>query len=370
MDYVRSAATNVAGGQVVLAVRLAERLAAANPDHNLVFSPLTIHAALSLVTAGAGGGTLGELLGVLGAPSPSDLAAFASHMATTALADNSELDGPRVAFACGVWCDAARPLRPAYRDAVVGTYKAEDAAVDFKNKAEEARERMNEWTRMVTRGLIDSVLPPGSVRRPGDRRRARQRHLLQGQLGDRPFRERNTQRKPFYRLDGRTIHDVPYMSLDPFSHSPQFVAVSPSRCSSQLRYATGCAASWRRSRRGRAGSCTSTCRRERCRSESSACPSSRCAAPAASAASSNRWGSGFTGARQPVRHGGGGRRLRRHAVVRERRRPQGGDRGERGMNFVADHPFAYFVVDETSLAVVFAGQIVDPFCNDMKEVAN
>uniref|UniRef100_A0A0D3HKN5 Serpin domain-containing protein n=2 Tax=Oryza TaxID=4527 RepID=A0A0D3HKN5_9ORYZ len=84
-------------------------------------------------------------------------------MATTALADRSASGGPRVAFTSGVWCDAALPLiKHAYRDAVQ-PYNAEAITVDFENKAGKARKQINEWTRQVTRGLINSVLPPGSI---------------------------------------------------------------------------------------------------------------------------------------------------------------------------------------------------------------
>uniref|UniRef100_A0A0E0ME04 Serpin domain-containing protein n=1 Tax=Oryza punctata TaxID=4537 RepID=A0A0E0ME04_ORYPU len=153
-------------------------------------------------------------------------------METTALADKSSSGGPCVAFACGVWCDAARPLKPAYRDAVVGKYKAEATTVDFKNKTEEAREQINEWTRQVTRGLINSVLPPGSV----DVATAAvlgNAIYFKGNW-DRPFKGKNMKRKPFYRLDGGIIDDVPFMS----SKSNQYVAVHDGFKVLELMYRT------------------------------------------------------------------------------------------------------------------------------------
>lgn len=104
----------ISGGLTALAVRLADRLGAASPGRNLAFSPLSVHAALSLAAAGAAGGTLDEILAVLGAASRDDLAAFVGLTAETALADRGpESFGPRVVFASGVWCDAARPFKPA-----------------------------------------------------------------------------------------------------------------------------------------------------------------------------------------------------------------------------------------------------------------
>jgi serpin B len=119
-----------------LSFRLAEKLAVTSAEHggNLIFSPLAIYMALSLVAAGARGSTLYELLAVLGASSRDELAENALFVAEHALADRSSSGGPRVAFASGVWHDAGRPLELAYKEAVVTSYKAEIRAVEFHNK--------------------------------------------------------------------------------------------------------------------------------------------------------------------------------------------------------------------------------------------
>uniref|UniRef100_A0A0E0LVF9 Serpin domain-containing protein n=1 Tax=Oryza punctata TaxID=4537 RepID=A0A0E0LVF9_ORYPU len=81
--------------------------------------------------------------------------------------------------------------------------------------------QIKEWTQQVTRGLIDSVLPPGSVG-PTTAIVLGNAIYLKGSW-DHPFMVKNTKKKPFYCLDaGVVLHDVPYMSS---SNSKQYVAV-------------------------------------------------------------------------------------------------------------------------------------------------
>jgi serpin B len=50
------------------------------------------------------------------------------------IADDSPSGRPRVAFACGIWHDEERALKPAYRATAVVSYTAKTRAVDFRNK--------------------------------------------------------------------------------------------------------------------------------------------------------------------------------------------------------------------------------------------
>jgi serpin B len=114
---------------------LTKQLSATDDAPNLVFSPLSIHSALSLVAAGARGRTLDEFLAVLGATSPDELAENVRGVVDLALPVGAQpLGGPRIAFACGVWLDAARPLKPRYRDAAKAHFRAVAHAVDFRTK--------------------------------------------------------------------------------------------------------------------------------------------------------------------------------------------------------------------------------------------
>uniref|UniRef100_A0A8R7U5M5 Serpin domain-containing protein n=1 Tax=Triticum urartu TaxID=4572 RepID=A0A8R7U5M5_TRIUA len=151
-------------------------------------------------------------------------------MAVDALQDRSALGGPCVAFACGVWSDLMRPLKPAFREAVVGTYKAEASTVDFRGAPEEACVQINAWVAQVTRNLIDSVLPAGSIK-PATALVLGNAMYFKGQWEDQPFDRRHTVDKPFHRLDGSQL-DVPFMQ----SRESQLVAVHDGFKVLKLRY--------------------------------------------------------------------------------------------------------------------------------------
>uniref|UniRef100_A0A0E0J9Q3 Serpin domain-containing protein n=1 Tax=Oryza nivara TaxID=4536 RepID=A0A0E0J9Q3_ORYNI len=388
----------ISGGLTALAVRLADRLGAASPGRNLAFSPLSVHAALSLAAAGAAGGTLDEILAVLGAASRDDLAAFVGRTAETALADRGpESLGPRVVFASGVWCDAARPFKPAYRAAVAAEYNAEATVVDFKNKvgysilidafillldpsmidqcvldlvsekAEEARKQINAWARRATGKLITDVLPPRSVG-PETAVVLGNAIYFKGKW-DRPFNESDTERKPFYRHDGAAaaaaaVADVPYMS----SRSYQRVAVHDGFKVLKLRYRSP---RLLRDKRGGGGDVGGEFTRY---AMAIFLPDARDGLRGLVERMASRPGflHEHMPAAWPVPVGEFRVPKFKHKAVIEvneegtvaaaatmtRMLPSGVPPPP--VDFVADHPFAYFIVEEMSSAVVFARHIVDP----------
>ncbi|KAM0834744.1 hypothetical protein ACQ4PT_063395 [Festuca glaucescens] len=205
-------------GLAGLAARLTKRLADENPRANLVFSPLSIYAAVSLLAPGARGDTLAEILRLLGARSRDELEESISTMVADALKDRSGSGGPSVAFACGVWNDRTRPLKPAYREAIVGPYMAEARAADFHENAGEAAEQINAWVAEVTRNLIDKVVSAKSFDMDTDAVLANAVYF-KGKW-DLPFYERSTTDRPFHLLDGAAI-DAPFM----YNSNRHFIAV-------------------------------------------------------------------------------------------------------------------------------------------------
>ncbi|CAL5045606.1 unnamed protein product [Urochloa decumbens] len=154
-------------GLTAFTLRLAKQLAAENDaarrnnNNNIVFSPLSIYAVLGLVAAGARGAALDELLALLGASSRDDLAVFVRDVAERAFLSGGS--GPVVSFASGVWRDRTVSLDPSFLAAAAETYKAEVRAVDFKENRDEAIDEINRWVSKATRGLIDGVLDGDSV---------------------------------------------------------------------------------------------------------------------------------------------------------------------------------------------------------------
>ncbi|KAL6853477.1 hypothetical protein ACP4OV_019506 [Aristida adscensionis] len=136
-------------------------------NRNAVFSPLSLHVALSLLAAGSGGATRDQLLAALGGGNGPDAAdrlhALAEQVARVVMADGSQAGGPRIAFADAVFADACCKLKPEYKVVAEGKYKAHTHSVDFQKKAAEVAAQVNTWVEEVTSGTIKELLPPDSV---------------------------------------------------------------------------------------------------------------------------------------------------------------------------------------------------------------
>ncbi|XP_052136259.1 serpin-Z2A [Oryza glaberrima] len=196
------------------ALRLAKRLAdvGVNNNKNLVFSPASLYAALALVAAGARGTTLDELLALLGAASLDDLEESVRRAVEVGLADESASGGPRVSYACGVWHDETLELKPAYRAAAAGTYKAVTRAANFQRQhmqPKRSRKKINKWVSKATNKLIPEILPDGSVH-GGTALVLVNAIYFKGKWSNTFPRESTTTGK-FHRLDGSSV-DVPFMS--------------------------------------------------------------------------------------------------------------------------------------------------------------
>lgn len=99
---------------------------------NLAVSPLSLHAALALLGAGARGATLDQIVAFLGPAGGIAHATLASHVSLSVLSESPGDDGaPIVRFANGLWVDGATPLKLHYARVVAEHYRAQARPASF-----------------------------------------------------------------------------------------------------------------------------------------------------------------------------------------------------------------------------------------------
>ncbi|XP_057438113.1 serpin-ZX-like [Lotus japonicus] len=133
---------------------------------NIVFSPFSLQAALSVMAAGSKDRTLDELLSFLRFDSIDDLTTFFSQVIFPVLisdaAADADTDGSHhLCFANGIWADDSLSLSHRFKQLVATHYKATLTALDFQTT--EVHREVNSWIEKETDGLITQILPPGAV---------------------------------------------------------------------------------------------------------------------------------------------------------------------------------------------------------------
>jgi len=128
---------------------------------NLIFSPVSISAALGMTYAGARGTTAAEMAEVLRFDLPDDRlhAAFETLLGT--------LDGEdrpyELAVANALWGQRGYGFLSSFLDLARRHYGAGLEEVDFAGDPEAAREAINAWVAERTRDRIEELLAPGDV---------------------------------------------------------------------------------------------------------------------------------------------------------------------------------------------------------------
>ncbi|KAM3373139.1 hypothetical protein ACQJBY_019858 [Aegilops geniculata] len=149
--------------------------------------------------------TLDKLLGVLGVPSRDVHTFHVCTLARQAVANRPRAGGPRVSFACSVWHDATVPLRPAYRDIATEWYESVIRPVNFHQQLEEAKEQINARVAALTNDLIPTLIGRDVLSHLTDLVLANAIYFKA--KWNKPFDE---ERHLFHRLDNTAI-DTPFM---------------------------------------------------------------------------------------------------------------------------------------------------------------
>lgn len=186
------------------AVALQRKLPA--PEANLVYSPFSISAALSMTLAGARGETEAQMISALQLrDSPASVHAAMKELLGVL---NKTAPGDKLAIANALWPQRGAPILPEFRSVTRESYLAEAREVDFQRSAEPSRLEINRWVGEHTGGKILELLKPGVIT-------AMTRLVLTNAVYFKgtwaaEFSPRLTRDEPFYPTGGASV-SVPMM---------------------------------------------------------------------------------------------------------------------------------------------------------------
>ncbi|KAK9940752.1 hypothetical protein M0R45_017395 [Rubus argutus] len=177
----------------------------------MVCSPLSIQVVLSMIAAGAWGrATTSTGCSLSKSKSIYELNSLVSNVVPWVFADGSQKGGPRLSFANGVWIDESCSIKPSFQQVVDNDYKATLEQMYFKTNPDEVRCQVNAWGKKETNGLIEEVLPPGSVC-SGTRLILANALYFKG-AWDLDFDESNTRKYKFHLPNGNSV-EAPFMTM-------------------------------------------------------------------------------------------------------------------------------------------------------------
>jgi serpin B len=135
----------------------------AQKNGNLILSPFSISTALSMLMDGARGQTAAGIAATLNQVSPG----AEYHTAVAALAaeltKQANLGGNQLAIANGLWVQQGFPLEADFEQTIGKVYQAPLTPLDFHTHAEQARQEINAWTAQHTNGRIQELFAPHSI---------------------------------------------------------------------------------------------------------------------------------------------------------------------------------------------------------------
>ncbi|KAH7690658.1 Serpin family protein [Dioscorea alata] len=192
-----------------------EGVEAATEGSNFIYSPMSIRAALSLAALGAKGETLNQMLSFLGYDTFANLKAASARLVHVIKPSDSDHEsGPELSFVNGIWFDQSKFLMPEFVQVATSVYKAFTECVDF-NQPDKVTKEVNDWVEKETNGKIKDLIPINSMR-PLDQVILCNALHFKG-AWQHKFDKSQTRDHTFHLLNGNTIQ-TPFMTtiLDQF----------------------------------------------------------------------------------------------------------------------------------------------------------
>jgi serpin B len=178
---------------------------------NMIVSPYSISAALTMVDVGAAGETATQMQTVLHLPGAgADVAPAYAALACEDETDGTS-DGNELSIANSLWAQQGKAFEPSFLSVLSSGYAAPLHQVDFRGDANRAEDTINQWVSNATQAQIPALLLPGDVTA------ATQLVLVDAVyfngVWDEGFDPAKTSPQPFTLSDGTTA-SVPMMSGD------------------------------------------------------------------------------------------------------------------------------------------------------------
>jgi serpin B len=181
------------------ATQLYQRYSAGNKPENLIFSPASIHLAMTMTSAGAAGNTLKQMESVLALPGGD-----ATHKAY-AMLTNDLLGGAKKPFefslSNNLWLQKDYPVQPAFSQTLTKSYRAAVTPLDFIGNPNAARATINDAVAKQTHDKIKDLLSPDAIT-PMTRLILTNAVYFKAAWAD-AFEENATKQEPFHSLDGK-----------------------------------------------------------------------------------------------------------------------------------------------------------------------
>jgi serpin B len=130
---------------------------------NIFYSPTSIEVALAMAAAGAHGDTATQMQTVLHLPSDATIANAAAFQFLSAWSPPSPENGPTLVIANRLWGQSDYAFQPDYLQTTRNSYGAELGKVDYKNASEKARSTINDWVAQITNQKILNLIPSGAL---------------------------------------------------------------------------------------------------------------------------------------------------------------------------------------------------------------
>jgi len=135
---------------------LVERILSGSPDKNVLLSPISVSAALALVSTGAAGKTAEEMKRTLGLEKKTNDDIGEGYRILVDLLSHPEEGGFETNVASSLWLKEGKPFKEEFARRSKDGFGAEIIRADFSSP--ETLRSMNDWVKAATGGKIDEML--------------------------------------------------------------------------------------------------------------------------------------------------------------------------------------------------------------------